>query len=170
MIPGNTDGGGEPEREGNGPENGSLSSQTPLCAVAFSPTRWLWGMAFSPLRSKEIGLFVPTSPLSIICGGLPRQPLPSTSYLPWTRTEHVPAAGNDAPLCRPPAESHVFAQVSSACRAECEGELGCTSAASVLGLCSRPEGQQAFSYYKGPGCKYFRLRHQKLFVAISVDL
>jgi len=62
VIPGNTDGGGEPEREGNGPENGSLSSQTPLRGVAFSPTRWLWGMAFSPLRSKEIGLFVPTSP------------------------------------------------------------------------------------------------------------
>lgn len=97
----------EQEREGREPMKCSLSSQTLLRALVLSPTGQLWGMAFSPPRSKEIGISVLTNSIHHLLRAASRAITPSTFHPPCIWTEHVPTARKDAPLCQAPAEGHM---------------------------------------------------------------
>lgn len=85
-------------------------SVTAACNCAQS----LWEASdinFSPLRSKEIGIFVPKNlHVSFVEGGF-WDKLPRTSHLPCAWTEHVPTARKLPTPASPCREAQVFAQV-----------------------------------------------------------
>lgn len=74
--------------------------------------------AFSPLRSEEIGIFVPTNLIHHLLRDASRAKRPSTSHLPCAQTEHVPTA-RKLPPTSPLQRGTGVRTGASVCRVEC---------------------------------------------------